>query len=87
MIKLNTETAQAIANLICSIDVARIMQRNPAHSSDRTYWMADEYKEIIKLTEEYGIPHNLYNTAIDGMKKDLFANATLANLPDETIGV
>jgi hypothetical protein len=77
MIKLHPETAEAIAGLILKIDVARIMQRNPAYSSDRIYWMADEYKEIIKLTEEYGIPHNLYDTAIEGMKKDLFANATL----------
>ena len=77
MIKLHPETAEAIASLICSIDVARIMHLTPENSRHRAYWMAEEYKEIIKLTEEYGIPHNRYNTAIEGMKKDLFANATL----------
>ena len=90
MIKLHPETAQQIADLICRIDVAEIMRSCANNKNDlkaRFYWMADGYKAVIKLTEEYGIPHNTYRTAVDAMKDDLFAKATLANLPDETIGV
>ena len=90
MIKLHPETAQEIADLICRIDVAEIMRSCANNKNDlkaRFYWMADGYKAVIKLTEEYGIPHNTYKTAVDAMKDDSFANATLANLPDETIGV
>tara|TARA_B110000902_G_C14234501_1_gene560133 strand:+ start:959 stop:1189 length:231 start_codon:yes stop_codon:yes gene_type:complete len=76
MIKLHPETAQAIATLITSIDVARIMKRDCGFKKE-AYWMADEYRAIIQLVEEYGIPHNCYDIAIKGMKKDLFANATL----------
>ena len=76
MIKLHPETAQEIASLICSIDVAKIMKRD-SPESEGIYWLADGYKAIITLTEEYGIPHNTYDLAVDAMKKDLFANATL----------
>jgi hypothetical protein len=75
MIKLHPETAEAIATLITGIDVAKIMQRD--RPDDALYWMADGYKAIIELTEKYGIPHNLYAQAIECMKNDLFANASL----------
>ena len=81
MIKLHPETAQEIADLICRIDVAEMMRSNATNKNDlkaKFYWMADGYKAIIKLTEEYGIPHNTYTTAVDAMGNDLFANATLA---------
>tara|TARA_B110000977_G_scaffold191509_1_gene263716 strand:+ start:1334 stop:1561 length:228 start_codon:yes stop_codon:yes gene_type:complete len=75
MIKLHPETAQAIADLICKIDVARIMARDCPE--DSAYWLADRYNGIIELAEKYGIPHSNYDLAVDAMKKDLFANATL----------
>jgi len=39
--------------------------------------MANEFKAIITLTEEYGIPHTGYAQAVKGMKMDMYANATL----------
>ena len=73
MIKLHPETAQAIANLINQIDVAEIMARD----EDTSYWMAKEFKAIIRLTEDYGIPHTSYDHAVRCMKMDMYANATL----------
>jgi len=73
MIKLHPETAQAIATLINQIDVAVIMARD----EDTSYWMAKEFKAIIRLTEDYGIPHTSYDHAIRCMKMDMYANATL----------
>lgn len=73
MIKLHPETAQAIATLINQIDVAVIMARD----EDTSYWMAKEFKAIIRLTEDYGIPHTSYDHAVRCMKMDMYANATL----------
>ena len=73
MIKLHPETAQAIATLINQIDVSVIMARD----EDTSYWMAKEFKAIIRLTEDYGIPHTSYDHAIRCMKMDMYANATL----------
>jgi hypothetical protein len=39
--------------------------------------MAKEFKAIIKLTEEYGIPHDGYDTAKRCMEQDCYANAKL----------
>ena len=76
MIKLHPESAQAIANLITSINVNSTMHRD-AEDDKKAYWLAEEFKDIIKLTEEYGIPHNSYAQAIRCMKEDMFANASL----------
>ena len=76
MNNLNPETAQAIANLITSINVNSIMHRD-AEDGKKIYWLAEEFKDIIKLTEKYGIPHNSYAQAVRCMKEDMFANATL----------
>ena len=75
MIKLHPETAQEIANLITEIDCAVIMYRD--EPNNRSYWLASEFKAVIKLTEEYGIPHNGYEQAKGCMKQDMYANATL----------
>ena len=79
MIKLHPETAQEIANLITSIACADIMYRDEGNTRKRLYWMAKEFKAVIKLTEEYGIPHKYYNHAVESMKKDMYANATLTD--------
>ena len=80
MIKLHTETAQAIGDLINRIDVAVIMRKG-ANAKDNIdehfYWKAEEFKAIITLTEDYGIPHLLYDLAVESMKMDMYANATL----------
>ena len=76
MNSLNPETAQAIADLITSINVNSIMHRD-AEGGKKIYWLAEEFKDIIKLTEKYGIPHNNYALAVSSMKEDMFANATL----------
>ena len=73
MIKLHPETAQEIATLINQIDAAAIMARD----EDTSYWMAKEFKAIITLTEDYGIPHAIYNHAIRCMKMEQYANAKL----------
>tara|TARA_R100001369_G_scaffold62608_1_gene89585 strand:- start:469 stop:717 length:249 start_codon:yes stop_codon:yes gene_type:complete len=80
MIKLHPETAQAIADLILDISVSKILQRSSAEErkwSNDTYWKAEEYRAIIKLTEGYGIPHNLYERAVYQMGEDIYKNATL----------
>ena len=80
MTKLHTETAQAIGDLINRIDVAVIMRKG-VHAKDNIdkhfYWTAEEFKAIITLTEDYGIPHLLYDLAVESMKMDMYANATL----------
>ena len=80
MTKLHTETAQAIGDLINRIDVAVIMRKG-ANAKDNIdkhfYWTAEEFKAIITLTEDYGIPHLLYDLAVESMKMDMYANATL----------
>tara|TARA_R110002074_G_scaffold376750_1_gene553894 strand:+ start:240 stop:473 length:234 start_codon:yes stop_codon:yes gene_type:complete len=77
MIKLHPETAQEIANLITAIDCAVLMYRDEDNTRKRLYYMAKEFKAIIKLTEEYGIPHNCYDQAIRCMEQDMYANASL----------
>jgi hypothetical protein len=79
MIKLHPETAQEIANLITSIACADIMYKNEGNTRKRLYWMAKEFKAVIKLTEDYGIPHNNYDHAIRCMKQVMYANATLTD--------
>ena len=76
MNKLNPETAQAIANLITSINVNSAMHRDAADDK-KGFWLAEEFKDIIELTEKYGIPHNNYALAVRCMNEDMFANATL----------
>ena len=77
MIKLHPETAQAIATLINQIDAAGIMYSDDCDTATFSYWMAKEFKAIITLTEEYGIPHTGYAQAVKAMKMDMYANATL----------
>jgi hypothetical protein len=76
MTKLNPKTAQAIANLITSINAYNIM-RESADGDNATYWLAQEFQDIIKLKEKYGIPHHHYALAVSCMKNDRFANAKL----------
>ena len=78
MIKLHPETAQAIASLINDIDSAGIMYTGECDITTYTYYLAKEFKAIIKLTENYGIPHVGYVQAIECMKRDMYANASLA---------
>ena len=77
MIKLHPETAKEIAQLINDIDVSDLMRQGEGDVNKRLYWHAKEFKAIIKLTEDYGIPHVSYSQAIRCMKKDMYANATL----------
>ena len=77
MIKLHPETAQAIASLINTIDAAVIMYSEDCDTATFTYYMAKEFKAIITLTEEYGIPHVGYAQAVKAMKIDMYANASL----------
>lgn len=82
--KVHPETAQAIANLINSINVSKIwlahcMQQGPNGVVNRNaiYWQAQEFKDIIRLTEEYGIPHTCYALAVSCMAEEKYANAKL----------
>ena len=76
---IKPETAQDIASLINEIDVAVLIRSNNENNTDKCgYWMAKEFKAIIKLTEDYGIPHASYDQAIRCMQKDMYANASLA---------
>ena len=77
--KVHPETAQAIANLINSINANKIMQERVHGVVNRnaTYWQAQEFKDIIRLTEEYGIPHNCYALAVSCMAEEKYANAKL----------
>ena len=77
MIKLHPETAQAIATLINTIDAAGIMYTGDCDTATFSYYMAKEFKAIITLTEDYGIPHTSYDHAVRCMKMDMYANATL----------
>ena len=77
MIKLHPETAQAIANLINTIDVAVLIRAETNDLFKSLYWMSEEFKAIITLKEDYGIPHGGYDQAIQCMKKAMYANASL----------
>jgi hypothetical protein len=77
MIKLHPETAQAIAALINTIDASVIMYTDECDTATYTYYLAKEFKAIIELTENYGIPHTTYDLAVKGMKMDMYANASL----------
>ena len=77
MIKLHPETAQAIATLINQIDVAVLMHAKTNDTYKCCYWMSEEFKAIITLTEDYGIPHTTYDLAVESMEKDMYANASL----------
>tara|TARA_R110002072_G_scaffold189655_1_gene346736 strand:+ start:158 stop:391 length:234 start_codon:yes stop_codon:yes gene_type:complete len=77
MIKLHPETAQAIASLINTIDASVVMYTGENDVDKGCYWMANEFKAIITLAEEYGIPHSGYDRAVKGMKMDMYANASL----------
>tara|TARA_R110002124_G_scaffold228033_1_gene393428 strand:+ start:314 stop:547 length:234 start_codon:yes stop_codon:yes gene_type:complete len=77
MIKLHPETAQAIAELINTIDVAVLIRAGTNDTDKCCYWMSEEFKAIITLTEDYGIPHSTYDLAVESMKKDMYANASL----------
>ena len=77
MIKLHPETAQAIAALINTIDASVVMYTRENDTDTGCYWMANEFKAIITLTEDYGIPHTRYDLAVKGMKMDMYANASL----------
>ena len=78
MIRLHPETGEEIANLITKIDVAKIMHDRPRIDlEERCFWQAEEFKAIICLSEEYGIPHNNYDHAVKHIKLDMYANATL----------
>ena len=77
MIKLHPETAQEIATLINRIDVAALMRVGTLFTDKRSYYLAQEFKAIIELTEEYGIPHANYDQAVESMKIEQYANATL----------
>ena len=77
MIKLHPETAQAIANLINRIDVAKLQRKRQSDPDRVSYYMAEEFKAIIELTEEYGIPHVNYEHSVDCMKIGQYANAKL----------
>ena len=77
MIKLHPETAQAIATLINEIDLAKYMRKNNTSVKENSYYIAKGFKAIIKLTEDYGIPHVNYDHAVRSMKIEQFANATL----------
>ena len=81
MIKLHPETAQAIASLITAIDSAGIMYTGECDTATYTYYLAKEFKAIIELTENYGIPHVGYAQAVESMKKDMYANASLITAP------
>ena len=78
MIKLHPETAKEIAKLINKINVSALMNRDAENTKKRIYWQSEEFKAIIKLTEDYGIPHVTYSQAIKCMKTDMYANAKLA---------
>ena len=78
--KVHPETAQAIANLIASINVSNLM-REGSSGNNSTYWLAQEFKDIIRPTEEYGIPHNNYALAVSCRAEERFANAKLTKRP------
>tara|TARA_R110002153_G_scaffold62892_1_gene168970 strand:+ start:328 stop:564 length:237 start_codon:yes stop_codon:yes gene_type:complete len=78
MIKLHPETAQAIASLINTIDASAVMCTRENDTDKGCYWLASEFKAIITLTEDYGIPHSGYAQAVKGMQMDMYANASLA---------
>ena len=80
MIRLHPETAQEIATLINQIDVAVLMRKAYFSTDKCSYWMAEEFKAIITLTEEYGIPHVNYDHAVASMKIGQYANATLRSV-------
>jgi len=80
MIKLHPDTAQEIANLITAKDAASIMSRDEKDHGKQCYWMAEECKAIIKLKEDYGIPHNVYASAVKWMEMPMYANATLSEV-------
>lgn len=77
MTKLHPETGQAIATLINNIDVAKIMRAKTNDTDKCSYWLSKEFKAIITLTEDYGIPHTAYDLAVESMEKDMYANASL----------
>tara|TARA_R110000796_G_scaffold38033_3_gene96059 strand:+ start:367 stop:609 length:243 start_codon:yes stop_codon:yes gene_type:complete len=79
MIKLHPETAQEIATLINRIDVAKLMREGVFSTDKCSYYIAAEFKAIIELTEEYGIPHVNYDHAVESMKFKQYANATLGS--------
>ncbi len=81
--KVPPKTAQEIANLINSINANKIMQQGPNGVVNRnaTYWLAQEFKDIIRLKEEYGIPHTCYDFAVSCMAEKRFANAKLTKRP------
>ena len=55
MIKLHPETAKEIAKLINKINVSDLMNRDAENTKKRIYWQSEEFKAIIKLTEDYGM--------------------------------
>jgi len=77
MIRLHPETAEAIATLINSLDCNEMMYQQADNVDECIYWQASKMKAIIELTEEYGIPHCSYDIAIEKMKNEIYANATL----------
>jgi hypothetical protein len=74
MIKLHPETAQQIADLFTGITVSKMM----ANDSDSVaFWMADEYRKIIKLADKFGIILPTYDLARENLEKPHFKNAVL----------
>lgn len=74
MTKLHPETAQQIAHLFTGITVSKMM----ANDGDNVaFWMADEYRKIIKLADTFGIILPSCDLARENLEKPHFKNAVL----------
>tara|TARA_R110002167_G_scaffold6707_1_gene31555 strand:+ start:101 stop:337 length:237 start_codon:yes stop_codon:yes gene_type:complete len=78
MIKLHPETAQSIANLINTMDVAELMHTDEPNIDNRLYWQATGFNAAITLHDDYGIEVSMYEQSKRNMKLPLYRDAKLA---------
>ena len=78
MIKLHPETTAGIASIINRMNVCQMMA-DDSKGTDAFYWMAEEYRAVVKMFDKFGIELAYYNHAKENLKKEYYRDAFLTS--------
>lgn len=78
MIKLHQETTAGISSLINRMNVCQMMA-DDSSGTNTFYWMAEEYRAIVKMFDQFGIELACYNHAKENLEREYYRDAFLTS--------
>lgn len=76
MIKLHPETTAGIASIINRMNVCQMMAEGSS-GTNNFYWMAEEYRAMVKMYDQFGIELACYTQAKENLEKEYYRDAFL----------